>query len=54
MIVTIDGQPVAGREQFSRVMAGKLWGDVVRLGINRGGEPKTIDVPLRRKAKRAT
>jgi hypothetical protein len=29
-----------------------LWGDVVRLGITRGGQATTIDVPLRRAAKR--
>jgi S1-C subfamily serine protease len=51
VIVAIDGQPVTSRELFNRVMAGKLWGDVVRLGITRGGEPKTLDVPLRRTAK---
>ena len=54
VIVTMDGQPVADRETFGRIMAGKLWGDAVRLGISRGGEAKTIEVPLRRKAKRPT
>jgi uncharacterized iron-regulated protein len=52
VIVTLDGQPVTSRETFSRLMAGKLWGDVVRLGIMRGDQAKTIDVPLRRAAKR--
>jgi S1-C subfamily serine protease len=52
VIVTFDGQPVTSRETFSRLMAGKLWGDVVRLGITRGGQATTIDVPLRRAAKR--
>ena len=54
VIVTMDGQPVTSREAFSRLMAGKLWGDAVRLGIRRGGESRTIDVPLRRAAKRPT
>ena len=52
VIVTMDGEPVMSRETFSRLMAGKLWGDVVRLGITRAGQAKTIDVPLRRAAKR--
>ena len=54
VIVTIDGQPVTSSELFSRVMAGKLWGDVVHLGITRAGAAKTIDIPLRRVAKRPT
>jgi hypothetical protein len=54
VIVAIDGQPVTSRELFNRVMAAKLWGDVVRLGITRSGEAQTIDVPLRRTPKRAT
>jgi uncharacterized iron-regulated protein len=52
VIATMDGQPITTSELFSRLMAGKLWGDVVRLGILRGGVTKTIDVPLRRRAKR--
>ena len=51
IIATLDGQPMTGREAFNRAMAGKLWGDVVRLGITRGGEQKTLDVPLRRTQK---
>jgi S1-C subfamily serine protease len=51
VIVALDGEAVTSREMFNRVMAGKLWGDVVRLGITRGGEQKTLDVPLRRTPK---
>jgi uncharacterized iron-regulated protein len=53
IIATLDGQPMTGREAFNRAMAGKLWGDVVRLGITRGGEQKTLDVPLRRTQKKS-
>ena len=51
LIVSIDGQPLTSRELFSRLMADKLWGDIVHVGIRRDGETKTIDVALRRQQK---
>jgi membrane-associated protease RseP (regulator of RpoE activity) len=48
LVTTIDGQAVTGKETWNRVMAGKNWGDVVTLGLTRGGEPLTVRIPLRR------
>jgi uncharacterized iron-regulated protein len=48
LLVSIDGQPITSRELFNRVMAGKLWGDVVRLGLRRGNEAMAMEVVLRR------
>ena len=48
LLTSIDGHPVASRELFNRVMAGKLWGDVVRLGFRRGDEAMAMEVGLRR------
>jgi uncharacterized iron-regulated protein len=48
LLTSIDGHPVTSRELFNRVMAGKLWGDVVRLGFRRGDEAMAMEVGLRR------
>ena len=48
LLTSIDGHPAVSREQFNSVLAGKLWGDVVRLGLRRGDESMAIEVGLRR------
>ena len=49
-ITAVDGQPLADKATFNRLMAGKLWGDVVELKIVRDGGEQTLPVPLTRVA----
>jgi hypothetical protein len=53
VVTAIDGQSLSGsngRELFNRVMATKLWGDMVRLIVTRDGETTVLEVPLRRQS----
>ena len=50
VLVSIDGTPVPDRESRNRIVAGKRWGDAASVTVLRGGETKTFDLLLRRKA----
>lgn len=47
-IVAFDGQEVADKLTFNRLMADLRWGDTVRLTIRRGEETLEVPIPLRR------
>lgn len=47
-LLAIDGQPVSDKESYNRLMAGKRWGDVVRLQFMRGDDVRVVEIPLRR------
>lgn len=47
-IVAIDGWAPGDRPSFHRIIAGKRWGDSVRLELRRGGEEMELVIPLRR------
>jgi uncharacterized iron-regulated protein len=49
-LLALDGSPLPDRETFYRLMAGKGWGDEVRLLRRRGQETRELKVPLRRRA----
>jgi uncharacterized iron-regulated protein len=48
-LATLDGVSVPDKESLNRFMAGKRWGDEVRVNVKRGGEEKSFACPLRRK-----
>lgn len=50
LITSLDGQAFTDKQTFNRVMAGKEWGDVLKVGVKRGAEEMIMAVPLRRKA----
>ncbi len=47
-LVAFDGQAVADKETFNRLMATKRWGDLIVLQIRRDDEIRVLSVPLRR------
>jgi aminopeptidase N len=47
-IVSFDGKPVADKEAFLTLLAGKSWADGVALVIERAGKPLSMTVALRR------
>ena len=49
-ITAFDDQPLVDKATFNRLMAGKLWGDVVQLTIVRDGRQEKLPVPLTRVA----
>jgi len=49
-ITAFDDQPLVDKATFNRLMAGKLWGDVVELTIVRDGRQEKVPVPLTRMA----
>jgi uncharacterized iron-regulated protein len=48
VLVSMDGQPIADRETFNRLMAGKQWGDGATFVVRRGEQELTLDVLFRR------
>lgn len=48
IVVAIDGQPVASREDFNRLSALKDWGDTADVKLRRGSEELTLKLFLRR------
>lgn len=50
VLVAMDGTPVPDRETLNRLTAGKSWGDAASLTVERGGEARTFELLLRRKA----
>jgi uncharacterized iron-regulated protein len=48
IVLAIDGQPVASREDFNRLSALKDWGDTAEMKIRRGAEELTLKLLLRR------
>ncbi len=48
VLVSIDGRPVPDRETVSRLVAAKRWGDRIRLGLERDGEPAEASWVFRR------
>jgi uncharacterized iron-regulated protein len=48
LVTTLDGQPLTDMQQYNTVMAAKLWGDMVTVGVSRGGEAMTVPVRLTR------
>lgn len=49
VLVSMDGQPIADRETFNRLMAGKQWGDGATFVVKRGEEEVTLKVLFRRR-----
>lgn len=49
-LVTFDGVSVPDKESTNRFMAGKHWGDEVRVTVKRGSEEKSFVCQLRRTA----
>ena len=49
-LTALDDQPLVDKATFNRLMAGKLWGDVVELTIVRDGKQQRLPVPLTRVA----
>ena len=47
-LAAFDGASVPDKESLARFMAGKRWGDEVRLSVKRGGEEKALVCNLRR------
>jgi uncharacterized iron-regulated protein len=45
---SFDGVPLTEKETFSRLMAGKRWGDMATIVVRRGSEDVTIKVVFRR------
>ena len=48
IVLALDGQPIASREDFNRLSALKDWGDTAELKIRRGTEELTLKLLLRR------
>lgn len=48
VLVSMDGQPIADRETFNRLMAQKQWGDGASFVVKRGEEDLTLQVVFRR------
>jgi serine protease Do len=48
VLVSMDGQPIADRETFNRLMAGKQWGDGATFVVKRGEEEVTLTALFRR------
>jgi uncharacterized iron-regulated protein len=48
VIVSLDGTAVPDKETLNRLVAGKRWGDVAVLRVQRGGETKELRLALRR------
>lgn len=47
-LLSMDGQELADKEVFNRLMATKRWGDSLELTFDRGGETRTVSIALRR------
>ncbi len=45
IVVALDGQPLAGFVQLEEVLDAKV-GQTVALAIERGGEPRTLEIPV--------
>ncbi|HRC84436.1 MAG TPA: ChaN family lipoprotein [Thermoanaerobaculia bacterium] len=50
-LLAFDGQPLPDRETLNRLIAGKRWGDRVRLTVERGGQSQSFELWLRRSAR---
>jgi hypothetical protein len=48
VLVSMDGQPVAGIETMNALMAQKAWGDVATFVVQRGTNEKTLTAYFRR------
>lgn len=48
VLVSMDGQPVADRETFNRLMAGKQWGDGATFVVKRGEQEIELKALFRR------
>jgi uncharacterized iron-regulated protein len=48
VLQSFDGVPLTEKETFSRLMAGKRWGDTATVVVKRGSEDVTITVVFRR------
>ena len=48
VLVSLDGQSIADREVFMRLMADKEWGDGATFVVKRGEEQVTIPVVFKR------
>jgi len=48
VLVSLDGTPLADKELYSRLMAGKRWGDSATFVVRRGAEEVTLRAVFRR------
>ncbi|RPJ73278.1 MAG: PDZ domain-containing protein, partial [Acidobacteria bacterium] len=49
ILVSLDGTPLTDKELYSRLMAGKRWGDSATFVVKRGTEEVTLTAVFRRK-----
>ena len=49
VLVSLDGTPLTDKELYSRLMAGKRWGDSATFVVKRGTEDVTLTAVFRRK-----
>jgi uncharacterized iron-regulated protein len=47
-LLTLDGEPISGREDLKRLMAGKGWGDAGVFEVRRGDEALSLTAQFRR------
>jgi hypothetical protein len=48
VLVAVDGQPLNEKADFSRILAGKRWGDRAEVRVKRGEEEVNLEVAFRR------
>lgn len=48
VLVSLDGTPLADRELYTRLMAGKRWGDTATFVVRRGAEEISLTAVFRR------
>jgi membrane-associated protease RseP (regulator of RpoE activity) len=48
LILEMDGEPIPDKERLAQLMAGKRWGDVAVVKVQRGEETLALEVAFRR------
>jgi S1-C subfamily serine protease len=48
-LVSMDDVPLADKETYNRLLAGKRWGDTAAFVVRRGDETVTLKAVFRRK-----